>query len=100
MDGNKDGLGQNMDEGSWVFHFSHPESKKGYVKILKIAIEALSLSLNEFVAECKDEDGKPKQPSYRALMKASGCLPLYCSETLIKPKLRNEKMLKKENENE
>lgn len=52
-------------------------------EILELSLKAMSNALNELIKECKD-DGKPKQPSYGAIMKASGYLPPYCSEALSK----------------
>lgn len=53
-------------------------------EVLKIALKQLSIQFNEFVKECMTEDGKPKEPSYKALMKARGYLPPYCECALSK----------------
>jgi len=53
-------------------------------EILELPLKAMSNALNELIKECKDNDGKPKEPTYGAIMKASGFLPPYCSEALSK----------------
>jgi len=53
-------------------------------EILKIALKQMSLQFNDFIKECMEEDGKPKEPSYKALMKARGFLPPYCEYSLSK----------------
>jgi hypothetical protein len=53
-------------------------------EILKIALKQTSLMFDEFVKECMTEDGKPKEPSYKSLMKARGYLPPYCECALSK----------------
>lgn len=55
-------------------------------EILRIAIGKLSKVLNDFIGECMDEDGSPKVPSRKALMKARGYLPFSCSHSLAKKK--------------
>lgn len=52
--------------------------------VLGIAIKKLSEAFDEFVCECIDSDGKPKQPTYQAVMKARGYLPPYCDKALSK----------------
>jgi len=52
--------------------------------ILEIAIKKLSVAFDEFVGSCLDENGKPKAPDYRAIMKARGYLPTYCEHALSK----------------
>jgi len=58
--------------------------------ILELSLIKLSEAFNDFIKECKDENNQPKKPSYKALMRASGFLPPYCSESLTK-KRRNKK---------
>lgn len=52
--------------------------------VLELAIKNLSMAFDEFVAACMDENGKPKAPDYRAMMKARGYLPPYCECALSK----------------
>ena len=53
-------------------------------EILKIAIRKLSESFDEFIGSCINEEGKPKEPSYKSIMKARGFLPPYCKNALSK----------------
>lgn len=53
-------------------------------EILEMALKHMSIQFNDFVKECMTEDGKPKEPSYKALMKARGYLPPYCECALSK----------------
>lgn len=53
--------------------------------VLKIAIKKLSEAFDEFIGACLD-DGKPKAPDYKAMMKARGYLPTYCKNALAKRK--------------
>lgn len=52
----------------------------------KTIIDVITNNFNEFVAECVDENGQPKVPSKKALMKARSMLPERCSMSLSKPK--------------
>lgn len=47
-------------------------------EILLLSIKALTQTLDDLVGECMDAEGKPKTPSYRALMSARGALPQWC----------------------
>jgi hypothetical protein len=53
-------------------------------EILEMALKHMSIQFNDFIKECMTEDGKPKEPSYKALMKARGYLPPYCECALSK----------------
>jgi len=53
--------------------------------ILELALRKLSKAFDEFISECT-ENGKPKQPSMQALMKAKGYLPQYCENAFRKKK--------------
>lgn len=55
------------------------------LEVYEVAIKQLTIAFNEFVGECL-LDGKPKAPSMQALYKARGCLPSWCSSTIVKPK--------------
>ncbi len=48
------------------------------INILELSIKKLSEAFNELIGECVDKDGKPKQPTTQAIMKARGYLPMYC----------------------
>jgi len=63
------------------------------VKILELSIKKLSESFDEFICECVDKDGKPKQPTMQAIMKAKGYLPPYCAHAFKKEpvEIKNEK---------
>lgn len=54
------------------------------IVILELTIKKLSEAFDEFVGSCLDENGKPKAPDYRAIMKARGCLPPYFEHALSK----------------
>ena len=56
-------------------------------QILEIAIKKLTVAFDEFVGDCLDEEGKPKQPSMQALYRARGTLPVWCNNTIVKKKL-------------
>lgn len=43
-----------------------------------IALKIITTRLDEFVAECVDENGKPRAPSHQALAKVRGYLPPAC----------------------
>ena len=55
-------------------------------EIIEIALKLLSKSLDELVSACMDESGSPKAPTKQELMRARGMLPLYCKNTLNKPR--------------
>lgn len=56
-------------------------------RILEVSLKVMSLALDNLVAACLDENGKPKAPDRKALMQAQAKLPAYCSHTLApKPK--------------
>jgi hypothetical protein len=55
-------------------------------EILRLSLEAVTKSFDEFVGKCLDEDGKPKAPNIGAIMKARGCLPSYCKHSFEKKK--------------
>jgi hypothetical protein len=55
-------------------------------EVLKLALKHTSIQFDIFIKECMTEDGKPKEPSYKALMKARGFLPPYCECALSKKK--------------
>ena len=46
-------------------------------RILELSLTKLSLAFDHFISECM-EDGKPRQPTMQALMRARGYLPPYC----------------------
>lgn len=52
--------------------------------ILHTALRLMSLEFDRFINECITEDGKPKIPSYKAVMRARGYLPPYCKNSLSK----------------
>jgi len=54
--------------------------------VLHISIQKLTENLNELISECIDDNGKLKQPSHKAIMRARGCLPKQYSNSLIKNK--------------
>lgn len=51
-------------------------------RILEVALKVMSLALDNLVAACLDENGKPKAPDRKDLMQARSKLPAYCSHTL------------------
>jgi len=55
-------------------------------EILRIAVKRLSKVFNEFIGECMNEDGSPKAPSQKALIKARGYLPPHCKHSLTRKK--------------
>jgi len=57
------------------------------VRILEIAVGAVSDQFNLFIGECMDENGKPKAPSMQALMRARAILPPRC-EHAFQPKVK------------
>lgn len=60
------------------------EKLVGDIVILKLALKSLSLAFNHFISETLDENGKPKIPDPRAISKARGYLPDYCSNSYRK----------------
>lgn len=59
-------------------------------RILKLAVDAVSMQFNAFIGECMDENGKPKAPSMQALMRARATLPPGC-EHAFQPKEKKAK---------
>lgn len=57
-------------------------SKKADTVVLELSIRAMSKAFNEFIGKCLDAEGKPKQPTIQAMMKARGHLPPYCDKAL------------------
>lgn len=53
-------------------------------RVLELALKQMSLALDALVAECTDDAGQPNKPSKKALMRARGMLPPYCSMALAK----------------
>ena len=53
-------------------------------EILLTALKIMGGKFDEFITSCMGEDGNPKAPSYKALMKARGYLPPYCKNALKK----------------
>jgi hypothetical protein len=53
--------------------------------VANLCIAQVTKTLDDFVGECM-EDGKPKAPSMKALMKTRGYLPNWCKNTLVKEK--------------
>lgn len=51
------------------------------IKILEIALNKMSLALDNVISECLDERGKPKTPDHRVIMKTRGLLPPYCTNS-------------------
>lgn len=47
--------------------------------VVETALKVMTRALDELVGECLGEDGKPKAPSMRALMKARGYLTPSCA---------------------
>ena len=45
---------------------------------LEIALQIMSLALDNLIGECLDENGKPKAPHYKILAQVRGLLPPYC----------------------
>ena len=52
--------------------------------VLELAIKKLSEAFDEFIGASLGQDGKPRAPDYRAIMKARGYLPPYCEHALAK----------------
>ena len=52
------------------------------LEILMIALKKLHESYDDFIGACLTEDGKPKAPDYKSLMKARGILPGSCKNAL------------------
>ena len=46
-----------------------------------LAIKKLSEAFDAFVDACLDENGKPKAPDRKAILKAKACLPPYCKHS-------------------
>lgn len=51
--------------------------------IFYLTIATITKSFDEFVGECM-EDGEPKAPAKKSLMRARGYLPAWCKNTLVK----------------
>lgn len=56
------------------------------VQILELSLRLMSNHLDELIASCIDESGKPKAPDMRSVMRARGVLPPYCAMSLSKAK--------------
>lgn len=52
--------------------------------VLLAAVEVITGALNDLVGASMTEDGKPKVPAYRDLMRARGMLPRKYQHTLEK----------------
>jgi len=52
--------------------------------IFELAYSKIEKEFNDFVGHCMDEDGKPKIPDRKMLMKARGFLSKKCTNTLEK----------------
>ena len=50
--------------------------------VLEAAVQVVSKALNDLVSACMDEEGKPKAPDRKALMKARAMLPPRCDKAL------------------
>ena len=55
-------------------------------EILQAGLKVMSTALDTLITECYTSDGKPKEPSRQALMRARGLLPPYCEMALGKGK--------------
>ena len=49
-------------------------------------IKQLTIILNDFVGECIDDKGNPKEPSKKALNKVRGYIPFTFSNSIVKKK--------------
>lgn len=45
------------------------------IKILELSLKHLTDAFDRFLVSCMDEQGKPKAPQYKDLMRARGYLP-------------------------
>jgi len=48
---------------------------KDDIRILRLALQAVTHELDDFIIACVDENGQPKKPAMGSLMKAKACLP-------------------------
>lgn len=46
------------------------------VTLLKLSLKVVTDSLNDLVASCLDDNGKPKAPNNKTLMKSRAMLPV------------------------
>ncbi len=53
-------------------------------KILQAAVKVLTRTINDLCAASIDENGKPKAPERKELMKARAMLPAGYSQSLVK----------------
>lgn len=61
-------------------------SKSDEVRILELAVKALTTQMNELLTDCTDEKGQPKAPSRKVYMQSRACLPAEYSMALTKAK--------------
>ena len=64
-------VGADAVEDVYILHSFFTKKQKG---ILEIALRRMGEVLDEFVGACM-EDGKPKAPDYKSLMRVRGYLP-------------------------
>lgn len=50
--------------------------------ILKIALRKVTEALDDLAGHCLGPDGEPQRPPHKALMRARGCLPPWCKNSL------------------
>ncbi len=55
-------------------------------RILKTSLDMIYKNLGEFIGECSNPDGKPKEPGYGPLMKIRACLPQGYKHSFVKEK--------------
>lgn len=53
-------------------------------RILKLALHETSIAMDVLIGDCMGDDGKPKAPSRKVMMRARGFLPPYCQHALAK----------------
>lgn len=54
------------------------------IQILDTALKIITKALDDLIGECTDENGQPKPPDKKTLMKAKALLPSGCKNTLVK----------------
>lgn len=64
------------------------EKKSDEVRLLELATKQVTDHFNEFIGACLDENGKPKAPQMKDIMKARACLPARC-EHAFQPKVKS-----------
>lgn len=54
------------------------------IEVTKVALDVVTDEFDAFVAACVGQDGQPKAPDKKALMRARSMLPPRCQMTLTK----------------